>query len=45
MADSGFQEVFLDGPLHKVVVDCGFGDTLVVGSGFDIVALKGTNVG
>jgi hypothetical protein len=45
MAQAGFEEVFFHGPLHEVVADGGFGDALVVGDGFVVVAFEGGDVG
>lgn len=44
VADSGFEEVLLDRPLHEIVIDGGFGDTLVVGNGCEVVAIEGCEV-
>lgn len=44
MADSGFQEVLLDGPLHQVVIDGGPGDALVIGDGFEVISFEGRDV-
>jgi len=45
MADSSFQEVILDGPLHEVVVDGRLCYALVVFDRVVVVCLLGREVG